>query len=241
MAQVPSSRMLSPRDLAQMIDISAVQAFHTEADVRDVAAVARAEGFVAVHALPNFTALLAELLPPEAGVLVGGPIGFPSGGSLTSTKVAEARGLVADGAAEVDMMMNIGRLKSGDDAWVAADLGAVIEAASPVPVKVIIEVSRLTDDEIRRAAALVAEAGAAFVKTGTGWTGLPTTLHHVRLIREAAGPDIGIKASGGIRDLDTVARMVAAGVTRFGINTQMARELIAECGRLDGGGLRIAG
>lgn len=232
---------LSPRDLARMTDISAVQSFHTEADVRDVAGVALAEGFIAVHALPHFTALLAQLLPAESGVLVGGPIGFPSGGSLTETKLAEARGLVRDGATEVDMMMNIARLKSGDDAYVARELAEVIAAVAPVPVKVIIEVSRLTEDEIRRAARLVAQAGAAFVKTGTGWTGLPTTLRHVELIREAAGPDIGIKASGGIRDLDTVARMVAAGVTRFGINTQVARDLVAECRALPGGVLAIPG
>ncbi len=232
-------RTLSPRDLAQMIDISAVQAFHTEADVRDVAAVGLAEGFIAVHALPNFTVLLSELLPRESGVLVGGPIGFPSGGSLTAVKLAEARGLVEAGAAEVDLMMNIGRLKSGDDAYVAREIAAVIAEVAPVPVKVIIEVSRLTDAEIRRAARLVAAAGAAFVKTGTGWTGLPTTPDHVRLIREAAGPEIGVKASGGLRDLDTVARMVAAGVTRFGVNTQVARELVAQCRALPGGVLAI--
>lgn len=239
MAQSPN--LLSPHDLAQMIDISAVQAFHTEADVRDVAATALAEGFIAVHALPHFTALLSQLLPVDSGVLVGGPIGFPSGGSLTDTKLAEARGLVRDGATEVDLMMNIGRLKSGDNAYVARELTALIAAVTPVPVKVIIEVSRLTDDEIRLAAKLVADAGAAFVKTGTGWTGLPTTLHHVALIREAAGPDIGIKASGGIRDVDTVARMIAAGVTRFGINTQIARELVAACNALPGGVLPIPG
>jgi deoxyribose-phosphate aldolase len=234
-------RTLSPRDLAQLIDISAVQASHTEADVRDVAAVALAEGFIAVHALPNFTALLAQLLPRESGVLIGGPIGFPSGGSLTATKLAEARGLIEAGAAEVDLMMNIGRLKSGDDAYVARELAAVIAEAAPVPVKVIIEVSHLDEDEIRRAAKLVAEAGAAFVKTGTGWTGLPTTLDHVRLIREAAGPDIGIKASGGIRDLDSVAQMVAAGVTRFGVNTRVAPELVAKCRALPDGVLAIPG
>lgn len=241
MAEAPAESILSPRDLAQMIDISAVQAFHTEADLREVARVALAEGFIAVHALPHFTALLATLLPGRCGVLVGGPIGFPSGGNRTETKLVEARGLVADGATEVDMMMNIGRLKSGDDAYVATELAAVIKAVAPVPVKVIIEVSRLTDDEIRRAATLVAASGAAFVKTGTGWTGLPTTLHHIRLIREAAGAEIGIKASGGIRDLETVAAMIEAGVTRFGINTDVARDLIAACRSLPYGGLRVAG
>ena len=130
MAQSPT--LLSPRDLARMIDISAVQAFHTEADLREVAEAALAEGFIAVHALPHFTALLSQLLPADSGVLVGGPIGFPSGGSLTETKLTEARGLVRDGAAEVDLMMNIGRLKSGDSAYVARELAAVIAAAAPV-------------------------------------------------------------------------------------------------------------
>jgi deoxyribose-phosphate aldolase len=114
--------------------------------------------------------------------LVGGPVGFPSGGHTTMIKLAEARSLVDAGADEIDMMINLGRLKSDDLGYVRDEIKAVVEGVAPVPLKVILEVSRLTDDEIRRGSEAVIEAGAAFVKTGTGWTGEPTTLNHIRLI-----------------------------------------------------------
>ena len=164
-----------------------------------------------------------------SATLVGGPIGFPSGGHTTMIKLAEARSLVEAGADELDMMINLGRLKSGDLGYVRDEIRAVAEMIAPIPLKVILEVSRLTDDEIRRGSESVVEAGAAFVKTGTGWTGETTTLNHIRIINAVVQGNCQIKASGGIRNLETIKAMLSLGVTRFGINTRVALELIKEC------------
>ncbi|MCX5478606.1 deoxyribose-phosphate aldolase [Kaistia geumhonensis] len=222
-----------------MIDISAVQAFHTEADVRSLADLAVAQGFVAAHALPNFVPLLRSLIPEGGRTLVGGPIGFPAGGHMTAIKVTEAKALREAGADELDLMMNVGRLKSGDLAYVRDEVAAVIEAAAPVPIKVIIELHHLTDAEMETAAEIVAASGAAFVKTGTGWTPAAATLPRIRRIAAVVAGRAGIKASGGIRDLDTVAAMVGMGVTRFGINTTSATELVERVRALPGGRLPI--
>lgn len=231
---------IGPRELAALIDISAVQAFHTEKDVRDVAGIAVEQGFIAAHVLPNFVPLLRSLVPAGGATLVGGPIGFPSGGHATKTKCFEGAGLVADGAEELDMMINVGRLKSGDFDYVKQDIRAVVEAIAPVPLKVILEVAHLTDDEIRAGASIVAESGAAFVKTGTGWTPSASTVDRLRLIVETVQGAVQVKASGGIRSLETVAAMIDLGVTRFGINTKVAVELVNECAALPGGRLAIA-
>ena len=137
------------------------------------------------------------------------------------------------------MMINVGRLKSEDFAYVKADIRAVVEAIAPVPLKVILEVAHLTDDEVRAGAAIVAESGAAFVKTGTGWTS-GTTLDRLRLIVETVQGAVQVKASGGIRSLETMAAMFDLGVTRFGINTKVAVDLVKECEALPGGRLTIA-
>lgn len=230
---------LGAADLAQMIDISAVQAFHTEEDVRALADLATAQGFIAAHALPNFVPLLRSLIPAGGRTLVGGPIGFPAGGHMTAIKVAEAKALREAGADELDLMMNVGRLKSGDPSYVRDEVAAVIEAAAPVPIKVIIELHHLTDVEMETAAEIVAASGAAFVKTGTGWTPAAATLPRIRRIAAVVAGRAGIKASGGIRDLDTIAAMVAIGVTRFGINTASATDLVAKVRALPGGRLPI--
>ncbi|WPE21481.1 deoxyribose-phosphate aldolase [Shinella zoogloeoides] len=232
---------LAPRDLAALIDISAVQTFHTEADVRELAEIAVAEGFIAAHALPNFVPLLRSLVPMGGVTLVGGPVGFPSGGHTTRTKVAEAAELAENGAQELDMMMNVGRLKSGDLDYVRREIRAVVEAIAPVPLKVILELAHLTDAEIRTASALVAESGAAFVKTGTGWTPSATTLEKLQIIVETVEGAVEVKASGGIRSLDAIADMVRLGVTRFGINTKVAVDLVRQCAALPGGRLEITG
>jgi len=220
---------LSRSQLVRMIDISAVQAFHTEQDVRNLARLALENGFIAAHALPHFVHLLRSLIPVGGSTFVGGPVGFPSGGHTTTIKLAEARFLAEAGADEVDMMINVGRLKSGDSCYVRNEIKAVVEGIAPVPLKVILEVSRLTEDEIRRGSEAVVEAGAAFVKTGTGWTGEPTTLNHIRLINAVVQGSCRIKASGGIRNLETIKAMLSLGVTRFGINTDVALGLLKGC------------
>ncbi len=230
-----SERRLTGADLAAMIDVSAVQAFNTEQDVRELAEIAARAGFIMAHALPHYVPLLRSLLPRGGRTMVGGPIGFPSGGHATATKLAEAKGLIQSGAEELDLMMNIGRLKSGGLAYVQDEVTAVVKEAAPIPVKVIIEAGYLTDDEIRRACDVVVKSAAAFVKTGSGWTSIPTTIAQVALIAGAVRGAVQIKASGGIRDLDTVTRMIAIGVTRFGINTQAAVALVERCAAVSGG------
>ena len=238
-ASPPLPTVLAPRDLAALIDISAVQPSTTEADVRALARIAVAEGFAAAHVLPNFVPLLRALVPPGCGTRVGGPVGFPSGGHATRIKVAEAAALAADGAEELDMMINVGRLKSGDHDYVAADIRAVVEAIAPLPLKVILEVALLTDDEIRDGSAIIADSGAAFVKTGTGWTPGATTIASLRIIIDTVAGRVAVKASGGIRDLATIADMLRLGVTRFGINARVAVDLVRQCAMLRDGRLVI--
>ncbi|NRB17592.1 MAG: deoxyribose-phosphate aldolase [Rhodobacteraceae bacterium] len=213
-------------ELAKIIDISCVQTFHSADDIVSLAKIANQNGFVAAHVLPSFVLHLKDALGAGTRTLVGGPIGFPSGGATTKTKIAEAQELVAIGAQELDMMINVGRLISGDTAYVAAEIKAVAEAIAPVPMKVLLEMEYLSEDQIRAACAMAIEAGAAFVKTSTGWGKQGASIEKLRIIADACQGEIQIKASGGIRDLKTVDAFVALGVTRFGINTRSAVELV---------------
>jgi deoxyribose-phosphate aldolase len=217
---------LRGRALARHIDISCVQAFHTAADVAALAAAANAHEFVAAHVLPNFVPLLKQELGPNTRTLVGSPVGFPSGGATTATKVGEARELVGMGGQELDLVINIGRLKSGDLVYVNTEIRAVVDAIAPLPLKVLLEIYLLTDDEICQACDLAVEAGAKFVKTGSGWVSGDTLIPKVRLIADTVRGAIGIKASGGIRDLATIDALCDLGVTRFGVNSQAAIALV---------------
>lgn len=220
---------VSAAQLARMIDISAVQANHTETDVRALAALAMEHGFIAAHALPSFVPVLRKILPRGGDTFVGGPIGFPSGGHTTATKIAEARQLVADGGDELDMVINVGRLRSGQKDYVAEEIRAVAKAIAPIPLKAILEIYHLSDDEIKSGCEAAIRGGAAFVKTGTGWTPRSTTVERLRLITEFVGDAVQVKASGGIRTLDMIADLIALGVSRFGINTEAAIGLLDAC------------
>jgi deoxyribose-phosphate aldolase len=155
------------------------------------------------------------------------------------TKMTEAEQLLADGVEEMDLMMNVGMLRSGRLNYVEDEIKAIVQIAGDVEVKVILEVHCLSDDEIKRACELCIKAGAAFVKTSTGWMPTGATLETVSLICNFVGNAIKIKAAGGIRDLNTLAEMVALGVARFGINVQASMDLIAACAQLPGGILKI--
>lgn len=216
---------LSYRQIAKMIDISAVQTPHGEHEIRELVQVAQTYGFGAIHVLPAWVTFTRSLLADSHDIALGAPVGFPSGGNHTAIKLAEAEQLVADGVDEFDIMLNVGKLLSGDDAYVLHELRMVISAVN-VPVKVILETHYLNDDQIRRACALCIEAGAAFVKTSTGWTETGATLDNVKLIAECVGNRIGIKASGGIRDLEMLIQMYALGVRRFGINMRAAADIV---------------
>jgi deoxyribose-phosphate aldolase len=221
---------ISPVQLARMIDISAVQAFNTVEDVLGLARVAVEQKFLAAHVLPNFVTVLRDQLSGSE-VLTGAPVGFPSGGSSAPMKAREARELIEAGVQEMDLMINVGRLRSGDTGYVLNDIRSVVDAAAPVPVKVILEVHYLSDDEIKRGCELCIQAGADFVKTATGWAPSGATLERVELITSFVSGAIKVKASGGIRDLETVLTMCRMGVTRFGINTVAAVSILASCQR----------
>jgi deoxyribose-phosphate aldolase len=150
------------------------------------------------------------------GVGVGTVIGFPHGTTSTAAKVAESLQALADGAFELDMVQDIGAAKSGDWERVQRDVRAVVDAAGDTVVKVILETAYLTDDEVVAASRAAVAGGAAFVKTSTGFAGGGATAEHIRLMRETVGPDTGVKASGGVRGLDTLLEMVQAGATRIG-------------------------
>jgi len=221
---------LTGHALARMVDISAVQAQHGRVDVEELARHALAGDFVAAHVLPSWLPVLRPLLDGST-TNAGSPVGFPSGGSATPVKVAEARWLLDHGVQEMDVVMNIGLVRSGELAAARDDVAAVLDAVGGrVPVKVILEVGLLDADQLRAAAQAAVDAGATSLKTGTGWQGVATTAAHVRAIRAVAGPDREIKASGGIRSLDQIRDLLDAGATRFGINTAYAVRLVAEAG-----------
>lgn len=167
------------------------------------------------------------------GVAVGTVIGFPHGTTSTATKVAEVRQALADGASELDMVLNIGWLLSGMDAEVEADIRAVVAAADGHIVKVIFETSYLDDDAIVRACRASEAAGADFVKTSTGFAGGGATVEHIRLMRANVGETVQVKASGGVRSLDTAVAMLDAGATRLG--TSASATILAEARAVDEG------
>lgn len=207
--------MLSVHQVAKMIDHSLLRPELTADDVVRGCAIAARYDVASVCVRPADVALAVARLD-RTGVLVGTVAGFPHGSSTTAVKVAEARAAVADGALEVDMVLNIGRLRGGDDRAVGHDIRAVVEAAPGAAVKVIFENAYLTDEEKIRACRLTERAGAHYVKTSTGFAPTGATLDDVRLMRAHVGDDVKVKAAGGVRTLDTLLDMVEAGAARFG-------------------------
>jgi deoxyribose-phosphate aldolase len=229
---------LTARDVAQLIDISAVQAPHGAAEIRSLVESAKQEHFVAVHVLPCWVPFLKGLLA-GSDVLIGAPVGFPGGAHRTEIKVAEALLLVQDGVQEMDMMLNVGKLRSGEDRYCEDDIRAVVEAARPVPVKVILEVHYLDREQLKRACEAAIRAGAAFVKTATGWAPSGATLEVVQFITSFVGSAIKVKAAGSIRSLDTLVAMRAFGVARFGINLNSAVDIVQSVAAMPGGAVEV--
>jgi deoxyribose-phosphate aldolase len=226
---------LTAQSIARLIDISAVQAPHGKTEIRQMVRAAREHRFIAVHVLPCWVTFLREELAGAEGILIGAPVGFPGGGHRTEIKLAEARMLVQDGVQEMDMMLNVGRLRSGDRSYCEDEIRAVVQAVRPVPVKVIIEVHYLDREQIREACEACISAGAAFVKTATGWAASGATLEVVQYITSLVGERIKVKAAGSIRSLDTLVKMYRMGVSRFGINLKTAVEIVREVAALPGG------
>ncbi|GAA3195992.1 deoxyribose-phosphate aldolase [Dactylosporangium siamense] len=164
----------------------------------------------------------AVALLKGTGVLVGTVVGFPHGGTTTDGKVAETRIAVAQGAAEIDMVLNIGWLRSGLEEGVEADIRAVVEAADNATVKVILENAYLTDPQKIAGCEAAERAGAHYVKTSTGFAPGGATMEDLALMRAAVSPHVKIKAAGGVRTLDILLAMAAIGVTRFGATATAA-------------------
>jgi deoxyribose-phosphate aldolase len=208
---------MTREQFAKLIDHTLLKPDSTRRDARRICEEAREQGFASACILPAWVADATEVLE-GSGVAVCTVIGFPHGNAPAGAKAAEAHTAIADGATELDMVINVSAMKSGADLLVFQDIEAVVEAAElgGAIVKVILECALLTDDEKRRAAKMCVEAGAAFVKTSTGFASHGATVEDVRLLRAAVGDDLGVKAAGGIRSCADALAMVEAGANRLG-------------------------
>lgn len=222
--RVSASETLTRVDagVAGLIDHTILKPDASKADVEKVCAEARKYGFASVCVNPYWVPLAAFLLAGSP-VKVCTVIGFPLGATTTSAKVHETEEALRAGAKEIDMVQNVGALKSGDAERVKQDIRAVVEAAHAAGaiVKVILETSLLDDNEKAVACTMAKLAGADFVKTSTGFSGGGATAHDVALMRSIVGAEMGVKASGGVRTLDDVKRMTAAGATRIGASASV--------------------
>ncbi len=207
--------------VGRYVDHTLLKPNATQEEVAKLCEEARAFCFASVCVNPTYVALCAKLLA-GSGVKVCTVIGFPLGSTTPTVKAIEARDAIANGADEVDMVINVGALKSGNDAAVFDDIRAVREASRGRVLKVILETSLLSDEEKVRACAMSKKAGADFVKTSTGFGGGGATVEDIRLMRETVGPLMGVKASGGIRDAKAAEAMIKAGATRLGTSASVA-------------------
>jgi deoxyribose-phosphate aldolase len=208
-------------DLAAMIDHTLLKPEATREDVRKLCEEAKQYGFYSVCVNPAHVATAARLLAGSA-VKVCAVVGFPLGANAPAAKAFEAREAVRAGAREVDMVVNIGALKEGDYPRVLEDIHGVVEAARSYPVKVILETGGLTDEQKVVGCVLAKCAGAAFVKTSTGFGPGGATTGDVALMRRVVGPEMGVKASGGVRTTEDADKMVQAGADRIGASASVA-------------------
>jgi len=208
-------------ELAQLIDHTLLKPDAMQADVEKLCQEAARYGFASVCVNPCWVRLCRDLLR-GSGVVVCTVIGFPLGATSCEAKAFETETALAHGADEIDMVINVGKLKSQDFDYVENDIRAVVETAQPrAIVKVILETCLLTDAEKIQASLLSKRAGASFVKTSTGFSKGGATLGDVALMRKVVGSRLGVKASGGIRDHESAAQMVEAGATRIGASASI--------------------
>ena len=207
--------------IARMIDHTLLKPNATRGEVEQLCAEAAAYRFASVCINPTWVELCAKLLR-RSGVKVCTVIGFPLGATTTDTKAYEARNTIGQGAAEVDMVINIGALKSKDYDRVKKDIAAVVRASGPqILVKVILETCLLSDEEKVKACELSKEAGADFVKTSTGFSTGGATAGDIALMRKTVGAEMGVKASGGVKNFEIAQEMVKAGATRIGASASL--------------------
>lgn len=213
--------VLSLEELAGLIDHTALKPEAKRSKIRQLCEEALVYRFAAVCVNPVHVEYASQLLA-DSSVKVCCVIGFPLGATLSSVKAYEAREAVRRGAQEVDMVMNVGALREENYDLVRSDIEAVVSAADGALVKVILETGLLTDDEKRQACLLAREAGAAFVKTSTGFGPMGATPHDVKLMRETVGSSMGVKAAGGIRTFKDALRLIKAGANRLGTSAGIA-------------------
>ena len=223
-------RVTEVATLARLIDHTLLKAEVGEEQVRAICAEASEYGFASVCVNPSWVPLCAELLA-ETSVKVCSVIGFPLGATLPAVKAYEVEQVVQLGAHEVDMVLNVGRLRDGDHWTVYRDIAAVAEAArdNGLLLKVIMETGLLTDEQKIAACVICKEAGADFVKTATGFNGGGATTADIALMRRVVGPNLGVKAAGGVRTADDALQMIAAGASRIGTSggLRIIQEFIA--------------
>jgi len=217
----------APEAVAMMIDHTLLKPDATRQQIEELCREAAQFKFATVCVNPTWVALCARLLA-GSGVGVCSVVGFPLGATTADVKSYETRRAMFDGAREVDMVINVGALKSGDDCLVEHDIRSVAEVAHEYDVtcKVIIETALLTDDEKVRACLAAKKAGADFVKTSTGFSKGGATVADIALMRRVVGPELGVKASGGVKNIDDARAMVEAGATRIGasVGVKIAQE-----------------
>ncbi|MDR1477617.1 MAG: deoxyribose-phosphate aldolase [Planctomycetaceae bacterium] len=223
-----SKEKLDVKTVASMLDVSAVQASSTKKEVLEYAEIAIKYDCKAVFVLPCFLPLLREIRGERGGkFLIGAPVGFPAGGATTEAKVLEAKSYLKFDVDEFDLMINVGFLLSGMYQEVRDDIKAVKDAIGDKILKVIVECHYLDDDLMKYAAEAVVSGGAEWVKTGTGWTPTGATFENVAYLKKIVGNNAKVKAAGGVRNLETVQKMVELGVERFGVGGS-AKKILAE-------------
>ena len=205
-------------EMSSYIDHTLLKPEATREDIIRLCREAVKYKFYSVCINPSHVLTAARELQ-NTGVKVCAVVGFPLGATTTAVKAFEAAEAVDNGADEIDMVIHIGALKSGDQDYVRNDIAAVVRAAKKSPVKVIIETGLLSENEKKLACSLASEAGAAFVKTSTGFGPGGASIADIQLMREAIGPEVGIKASGGVRTAETARMMIEAGATRIGTSS----------------------
>ncbi|KLE15096.1 deoxyribose-phosphate aldolase [Clostridium sp. C8] len=213
---------MNKKDLARMIDHTILKAEATEVEVEKLCTEALEYNFASVCVNPSMVEKAAEILKGSE-VKVCTVIGFPLGATTTEVKAFETEDTIKKGATEVDMVINVGKLKEGNLEYVKKDIEAVVNAAKGKALtKVIIETCLLTDEEKITACKLSKEAGADFVKTSTGFSTGGATARDIKLMRETVGPDLGVKASGGVRTNADALAMIENGATRIGASASIA-------------------
>ena len=209
-------------NLAKYIDHTLLSPTAQKEEILKLCSEADQYGFFSVCVQPSWVSTSAEALK-DSEVKVCTVIGFPHGATSSETKAFETKNAIENGADEIDMVINLGQLKDGNLEYVKSDIQSVVDAANKEAlVKVIIESSLLTDDEIKEASRLSKETGADFVKTSTGFNGAGASVEAVKIMRQTVGEDLGVKASGGVRSKEDADAMITAGATRIGASSGIA-------------------